>query len=125
MRAFPVIYTEDVRRSVGFYEQLGFEQQYQFPLEGEPGYVSLIRGDWTLGITSVESPRQFLGLQRIGDGPRFELFVYVADVDKTVEQLRGAGAPVLREPEDMPWGERVAFVADPDGNPVSLANAAG
>jgi len=27
---------------------------------------------------------------------------------------------VLREPEDMPWGERIAAVADPDGNPVAL-----
>ncbi len=23
----------------------------------------------------------------------------------------------------MPWGERVAYVADPDGNPVALAAA--
>jgi hypothetical protein len=25
----------------------------------------------------------------------------------------------LRDPEDMPWGERIA-VFDPDGNPVTL-----
>ena len=30
------------------------------------------------------------------------------------------GAPVLRQPEDMFWGERVAYVADPEGNPVEL-----
>jgi hypothetical protein len=24
-------------------------------------------------------------------------------------------------PENMPWGERVAFVSDPEGNPVALA----
>jgi hypothetical protein len=24
----------------------------------------------------------------------------------------------------MPWGKRIATVADPDGNPVALANAA-
>ena len=29
--------------------------------------------------------------------------------------------PVLAEPEDMPWGERMAYVSDPDGNPVALA----
>jgi lactoylglutathione lyase len=28
---------------------------------------------------------------------------------------------VLKEPADMPWGERVGFVADPEGNVVSLA----
>jgi lactoylglutathione lyase len=46
------------------------------------------------------------------------LFVYVDDVDAAVALL---AAPVLRAPEDMFWGERVAWVADPDGNPVALA----
>ena len=26
----------------------------------------------------------------------------------------------LRAPEDMPWGERIATVVDPQGNPVAL-----
>jgi len=26
----------------------------------------------------------------------------------------------LRDPQDMPWGERIAAVFDPDGNPVTL-----
>jgi lactoylglutathione lyase len=30
---------------------------------------------------------------------------------------------VLREPADMPWGERVAYLADPEGNVVALAAA--
>jgi lactoylglutathione lyase len=33
------------------------------------------------------------------------------------------GAPVLQRPTDMPWGERLAYVTDPDGNPVALAQA--
>ena len=28
---------------------------------------------------------------------------------------------ILRQAQDMPWGERVAYVRDPDGNPVALA----
>jgi lactoylglutathione lyase len=46
--------------------------------------------------------------------------VYVADVDALVGELREDVA-LIREPADMPWGERVACVADPDGNPVTLA----
>jgi lactoylglutathione lyase len=57
----------------------------------------------------------------MGDGPRFELFVYVDDVDASLASMRDAGVTVLREAADMPWGERVAFVADPEGNPVTLA----
>ena len=38
----------------------------------------------------------------------------------TVASLRQAGVVVLRDPADMPWGERLGYVADPDGNPVAL-----
>jgi lactoylglutathione lyase len=120
-QAFPIVYAEDVARSVRFYELLGFERQFQFPPEGEPGYVGLARGESRLGVAGYSSPRELLGLEP-GAGPRFELWVYVDGVDAQVEALRAGGATILREPEDMPWGERVAWALDPDGNPVSLAN---
>jgi lactoylglutathione lyase len=34
-----------------------------------------------------------------------------------------AGAPVLLAPSVQPWGERVAYIADPDGNLVMLVSA--
>jgi lactoylglutathione lyase len=46
--------------------------------------------------------------------------VYVADVDATLAGLRAAGVPVVGEPEDQPWGERLAGVRDPDGRLVYL-----
>jgi predicted enzyme related to lactoylglutathione lyase len=30
---------------------------------------------------------------------------------------------VLRHAEDMPWGERIATIAEPEGNPVALCQA--
>lgn len=59
----------------------------------------------------------------VGDGVRFELFVYVDEVDRLVEEMRADGVTLLREPTDMAWGERVAYVTDPDGNPVALAQS--
>jgi lactoylglutathione lyase len=119
-RAFPVIYAANVERSVRFYEGLGFEEHFRLPPDGEPGYVGLRRGDSELGVVTAESPRELIGVE-VGPAPRFELFVYVADVDEQVDGLRGADVSVLREPEDMFWGERLAWIADPDGNPVALA----
>lgn len=123
-RAFPVIYTDDVARLVRFYTALGFEKTYQFPPEGEAGYVSLSRGESGLGITTTDSPRELAGIE-VGAGPRFEMFVYVDELDGCVDRLRRDGVRVLRDPREMPWGERLAYVSDPDGNPVALAQTAG
>jgi len=87
---------------------------------GEPGYVGLRRGESEIAVVASSWPDEQYGAP-VGDGVRIELFVYVADVDELVEGLRADGVTVLREPADMPWGERVAYVTDPDGNPVALA----
>jgi lactoylglutathione lyase len=55
-----------------------------------------------------------------GGGARFEMYVYVDELETTLATLTSAGVAILREAEDMPWGERIATVADPDGNPVAL-----
>ena len=122
-RAFPVVYATDVTATARFWERLGFTRFWRLPPDGDPGYVGLRRDQAELAVTAREWAREQYGLAR-GDGPRFEMFVYVDDVDALIEALRTEGAPVLRDPADMPWGERVATIADPDGNPVALANQA-
>lgn len=119
-RAFPVIYAQDVARTVAFYRRLGFEEHFRLPPDGQPGYVGLRLEDAELAVVTVDSPRQLLGIE-IGERPRFELFIYVDDVDQCAAQLQASGATILRQPEDMFWGERVAYVIDPEGNPVALA----
>ena len=42
------------------------------------------------------------------------LYTYVEDVDRQLAQARSAGGAV-EDPQDKPWGDRVAAVADPDG----------
>lgn len=119
-RAFPVVFATDVTATATFYENLGFTRHFQLPAEGEPGYVGLRRGRYEMAVVAAEWPEQ--QYQRpVADGVRFEMFVYVDALDATVDALRAAGTPILREPVDMPWGERLAYVADPDGNPVALA----
>jgi lactoylglutathione lyase len=119
-KAFPVVYVTNMRRSVEFYTLLGYESTYQFPLEGDPHYVGLERGESSLGLSDTSWPEAQLGIT-VGAAPRFELFVYVDDVDAEVESFRAAGYRVLQEPATMPWGERQAYISDPEGNPVALA----
>jgi lactoylglutathione lyase len=112
-RAFPIISVEDLPATRRFYEQLGFAQTYQFPPDGEPGFVTMERGDSSIGIGA--------GGAAVAD--RFGYWVYVEDVDATLALLAGAGAPIVAEPEDQRWGERVARTRDPDGNLVYLGSA--
>ena len=53
------------------------------------------------------------------------MYVYVSDLDWVMEQLTDAGVPVLREAQDLPWGERIVTVADTDGNQSRSASRPG
>jgi lactoylglutathione lyase len=113
---FPILSTADVPRALSFYRDLlGGSVAYQFPPEGEPGYVGLRLGGSHLGIGQQEGPQETRN-------DRVTLWVYAADCDAAVDRLRAAGVPVLEEPADQPWGERMATVADPDGNRVIVAS---
>jgi lactoylglutathione lyase len=123
LRAFPVLHAEDVERVAAFYVELGFEEQTRIPGEdGRIGFIGLRRDSAELAVTTVDAPRALAGIDP-RPGPRHELFVYVDDVDRQVADLRDRHFTIVREPVDMPWGERVAYVADPEGNLVSLAGA--
>jgi lactoylglutathione lyase len=119
-RAFPVAYSDDVDRAVRFWELIGFERFYDLPgPDGGLGYAGLRCGASELAVTHGNWARERYGLKP-GHGPCFEMYLYVDDLDALIERLRQSGVAVLREPEDMPWGERIASVIDPDGNPVAL-----
>jgi catechol 2,3-dioxygenase-like lactoylglutathione lyase family enzyme len=109
-RAFPIISVQDLPATRAFYEALGFAQDYQFPPEGDARFVTMVRAGSTIGI----------GAGGPTDQDRFGYWVYVDDVDATLEQLRASGAMVVAEPEDQPWGERIARARDPEGNLVYL-----
>ncbi len=42
------------------------------------------------------------------------------DLDATFEKLRAAGAEIVQEPTDQPWGTRDLAVRDPSGNLVRI-----
>jgi lactoylglutathione lyase len=115
---FPIISTTDIERSLRFYRDLlGGSVDFTFPgPDGTPAYVGANLGMSHIGIGQdpSASPR----------GRTVSLWVYTDDCDGLVEQMRAAGTPILEEPLDQPWGERVAKVEDPDGIVVHVANRA-
>ena len=55
------------------------------------------------------------------DAPGFELGFKVDDCDTAYDELVSAGATLAVPPTDRPWGQRTAYVRDPDGHLVELA----
>lgn len=117
--SFPILSTADLERLVSFYERaLGAVVAFRFPdPEGGDAYVSLSIGPASLGI--ARDP----GVERSPAGDPVALWFYVDDTDAAFAEVHAAGARVVSEPADMPWGERVAQVRDPDGNLVNLGQA--
>ena len=102
----------DLPETVAFYRDLlGFRESYRFPAEGEPRFVTLKLGTSELGLGADEAS---------GPAAGYALCVYAVDCDRAVEKLRAAGTPVVEEPADMPWGERMARVTDPAGNEIVI-----
>jgi lactoylglutathione lyase len=42
--------------------------------------------------------------------------VFVDDVDKEYEELRSKGVHFIKPPTTHPWGQRIAYFEDPEGN---------
>lgn len=119
-KLFPMLSAENVAASLSFYgDLLGGVEEFRFP-EDDPVFYTLKLGESEIGIGGVSDAPMHGRPQRPATGHRIELCVYVEDVDRLVAAAKSRDVPVRSEPADMPWGERVAFIEDPDGNPVML-----
>lgn len=120
-RLMPMLSVADIGKSLAFYRgALGGETIYQFPPEGDPVFLTLRFGTTELGI-GLLTGQPIHGRQlRPANGHRIELCINVADTDAALAALTGIGAPTVLPPTDQPWGERAAYVEDPDGNLVMI-----
>ena len=109
----PVLVSRDLERLAGFYRSLlDAVETERVPAEGPTFFVGLRIGDSDLGVVSDGNAP---------DGPqRMLLSVDVPDVDALLPRVGDLGGQVEGPANDMPWGQRVAHVQDPDGNAVNL-----
>ena len=56
------------------------------------------------------------------EGSPTSLYVYVEDVDATVERATRLGATALRAPQDQFYGDRNAYIVDPFGHDWTVAS---
>jgi predicted enzyme related to lactoylglutathione lyase len=108
----PIVLTRDLARLLTFYrEVLGATETDRVPAEGPASFVGLRIGDSDVGLVAeAEAPEE---------PPRVLLSITVDDVDALLPRVTARGG-TANPANDMPWGQRVAHVQDPDGNPINL-----
>jgi uncharacterized glyoxalase superfamily protein PhnB len=115
------VYSRDVLRLVSFYEGLGFRETFRTPEEGVPVHVELTLEGFTIGIADVEAASLDHGLSPDLGGRPVEILLWTDDTDRDYARLTAEGAPSLSAPHDFLSDLRLAWVGDPDGNPIQLA----
>ena len=110
----PVLVTRDVERLVRCYSDVaGAVPTDRVPDDGPVFYQGLRIGDSELGIVADAEVS-------VGSGGRVLLSIEVDDVDAALPRVVELGGTSPGAANDMPWGQRVAHVQDPDGNAVNL-----
>jgi catechol 2,3-dioxygenase-like lactoylglutathione lyase family enzyme len=118
-------YVRDVERATRFYtDMLGFTETFRTPKDGVPVHVEMRLGQFTLGVTSIAAAMTDHGLVLDPGPPSAELVVETNDTDVAYELLTEKGAVSLCAPHNFRESHRVAWVADPEGNPIHIVGPA-
>lgn len=94
-----------------------------------PVYCEMRVGSMRLGVYQAEAFTTNLGsspqveyTQSKSLNP-VELYFYAHDIDEIASRITRLGGTLLAEAEPKPWGDTVAYFADPDGNILAIAQA--
>ncbi|MFC8732867.1 VOC family protein [Luteimicrobium sp. NPDC057192] len=111
------IVTDDVDRLVAFYETVTGTA----PTRLHELFAELRTPTGTLAIASSRTvPAMGPGVAEARANRSVLLDFLVDDVDAAYARLRPVLTDVVREPADMPWGNRSLLLRDPDGNLVNV-----
>ncbi len=116
------LFVPDVPEARQFYEDVFgapvvFEDEVSAALKLDNLVVNLLQESEGAGLV------QPAPVADRGAGARFQLSVWVPDVDAVCAQLRAKGVELLVGPVDRPWGMRVATFTDPAGHSWEVAQA--
>jgi catechol 2,3-dioxygenase-like lactoylglutathione lyase family enzyme len=111
----PYVHVGDIRRSIAFYQRLGFSVANAHPEDSEaPTWVWLKAGKANVMLNAASAPI-------VASEQAIFFYLYVEDVKALRDQLIVAGIPAgpLQHPFYLPLGE--FRVHDPDGYGVTVA----
>lgn len=111
---YVVLVVEDLDRAVAFWtETMGLQLDHR-----SGPYAQFATGTTRFGLFERAAMEETLGGV---SGERFEVGFKVNDCDAVFAELLASGAEPVVAPTDRAWGQRTAYVRDPDGHLVELA----
>ena len=113
----PYLFYDDVDRAARFLEEaFGFARVFESPApDGGLAHAQLAHAAGKVMLGKVGKGLRPVKSARSLDALHSGVYVYVEDVDAHCARARAAGAEVLLEPGDQPWGDRMYCAVDPEG----------
>lgn len=117
---YTILYVADVPRTLAFYEAaFGLARRF---LHESGDFGELETGATALAFSSRRLMSELGKNPSMPDphAPCCEIAFVTEEVGAAVERAVAAGAVLVQAPAQMPWGQTVAYVSDPDGFLVEL-----
>ena len=96
---------EDPEKSIAFYSQVF---GWTFQKFGDENY-------WLINTGPEDEPGIHGGLMKKNPGQPHTYVINVADIDKSIADVKGAGGAIVLEKMEIPNVGFVAYFTDPDG----------
>jgi catechol 2,3-dioxygenase-like lactoylglutathione lyase family enzyme len=117
-----VLAVRDVEKCAKFYrDRVGFtllelQEESAFLRIGEKGAV----GGTILALLSMKTVSDLISTEQVRPTEesvhRTFFAVFLDDVDHEYEELTKKGVHFVKPPKTQPWGQRIAYFEDPEGN---------
>lgn len=119
---YTILYVENVTRTIDFFEQAFGLQRGMIHESGD--YGELDTGATKLAFSSHQLMTE-LGKspgRPDASSPVFEIAFETQDVAASLEKARAAGAKVVQEAREEPWGQTTAYVTDENGYLIEICS---
>ena len=119
---YTILYVDDVAASLGFFERaFGLDRAF---LHESGDYGELETGETRLAFSSTRLIRE---LGKNADRPSrerpvFELAFETRDVAGGLARAVAAGATLVQDVRDEPWGQTTSYVSDPNGYLIEICS---
>lgn len=109
------LFVDDLQVAKAFYQRV-----FEVPVVFEDLNSAVLKFDNLLiNLLKVENAQELVEPGAVGtaaSGSRFQLSIWVPDVDAVCARLKSLGVTLLTGPRDRPWGLRTANFVDPSGH---------